>query len=73
MTGRAAAPARKMREGDIVELRDEACSESAAGAVPTGPDCPGTPDELRENAPEDRLFPEDAARLIVRTAHLAAL
>lgn len=73
VNGRAAAPARKMREGDIVELRDEACSESAAGAVPTGPDCPGTPDELRENAPEDRLFPEDAARLIVRTAHLAAL
>lgn len=74
VNGRAAAPARKMREGDIVELRDEASSESAAGAVPTGPDCPGTPDALKERAAaEDRLFPEDAARLIVRTAHLAAL
>ncbi len=73
VNGRSASPARKVREGDTVEIRDEASSEDAAGpdtkknAFPS-PDTPG-----EGTLEEDRLFPEDHARLIVSTTHLAAL
>ena len=72
VNGRAASPARKMREGDTVEIADD---ELSAGSVLSGE---GTPAEnegtqkRRELSPS-ALFPEDSARLILRTRHLAAL
>ena len=73
VNGRAAAPARKMREGDIVEISDN--DELSAGPFLSVEGLPAGDEgaQMRQERVSSVLFPEDTAKLILRTRHLVAL
>ena len=62
VNGRPAPPSRKMRPGDVAEVRE------AAPADATTP-----PAETQTASGRARLFPEDRPRLVTCTPHLAAV
>ncbi len=70
VNGRPAAPSRKMRPGEVVEvMTDAAADRGASGAA-----APGT-DTAVSAGPDSGggLYPRGKARVVLRTPHLAAL
>ena len=74
VNGRPASPACKMREGDTVEILDHTGPTSPPSFVNETLDRnekhTAAPDSLSGT---DSLFPEDKARLVIRTPHLAVI
>ena len=62
INGQTASPSRKVRTGEVVEVREEAPLTASEDHIPPLPGEDGS-----------RLFPDDRARLIAETPHLAAL
>lgn len=62
VNGRPAPPSRKMRPGDVAEVREAAPADAST-----------PPDETQTASGRARLFPEDRPRLVTCTPHLAAV
>lgn len=62
INGQTASPSRKVRTGEVVEVREKALLTASEDHIPPLPGEDGS-----------RLFPDDRARLIAETPHLAAL
>lgn len=72
VNGRASSPAHKIKKGDVVEITDDAiCADNASSGTKTS-DSKQLPSR-HESPIDNTLFPEDTARLVLCTAHLAAL
>ena len=62
VNGRPAPPSRKMRPGDVAEVREAAPADAST-----------PPAETQTASGRARLFPEDRPRLVTCTPHLAAV